>query len=283
MVPKTQRKSTPKEIGAEAQIRYLASSVEMGGQRSGWICPFCKGGDSHEKSLSLKRLLLQTKYRCHRAACNMQGTVNMTAAAVAERPKTEFNMFGRAMQKLVPLPDDVKKLIEQKYQFDNIDFAKGDLRWSPDLQRLYLPIKAENGVVRGGTFRALAKDIKPKTYTYLVYPDVATIAFYRNMAQGTDKLLIVEDQLSAIAACGGPCSTVALCGIHCNVNTIREINHVHPKDVVIALDPDALNAGIRISNMWGGMFDKCRVAKPPKDLKDMDKISRRKWVEEVFK
>ena len=72
------------ELSAEVysvrdKIRDIAGELALDEQATGLTCPYCAGGSSGEKSLSVIRKANKAEYFCHRASCNMHGAVNMAA------------------------------------------------------------------------------------------------------------------------------------------------------------------------------------------------------------
>ncbi len=265
------------------EIYDMAMELGDGEQGTGFKCPFCEGGDKKERSFSVKREAGKAQYICHRASCGRRGVIPATGTAIVkDKPETEMAPFQRAVSSLVELPNEMKKLLEERYYFNSTDFGRLDAKWAPAMERMFMPICSLDYQKSGGTLRSFKPDVKPKTYTYVNKFDRPTQAWYRNWSNGTtDNILIVEDQLSA-ARVANVTSAVALCGTNINLQGIREIANVDPQEVVFCLDADAFKTGLALQAKWGGMFKKCKVVKPPKDLKNLNRVELQDFIRSSF-
>lgn len=100
------------------------------------------------------------------------------------------------------------------------------------------------------------------------------MAWYRN--HGSDKLIIVEDQLSAIRAADFM-NAVALLGVNINDDRAYEIKKGGFKEVFIALDNDAFGLTLSYSVKFRSYLNLVPL-KLHKDIKDMNDDELVKWM-----
>lgn len=84
----------------------------------------------------------------------------------------------------------------------------------------------------------------------------------------SNRLVLVEDILSAIRVQQLGLSACALLGTHLNNDKVREISLFKPGEVIIALDEDATDEAFKLAGRWGLAFPKIRVAILERDFKD---------------
>ena len=104
---------------------------------------------------------------------------------------------------------------------------------------------------------------KAVLYMHTVGP---TLAWYP--VSGESRLVLVEDQMSALRAQEEGVSACALLGTDLDNDKVREIAMVRPTEVIIALDADATESAFKLARKWGLAFPKTRVAVLERDLKD---------------
>lgn len=265
------------KIAASAVIE-MSLSLHEGEQLTGLLCPFCSGGQHKERSFSLKQETCWVYYKCHRASCDKKGRTfysqsrsDHTDTGWITEKETELTPFKKATKSLERVPDNIKKILEDKYYYNTTDIARLDAMWSGDMQRLWSPIKTPVNRVIGGVLRTFDKSVKPKSYTLLNEYDNPCMAFYKCHINNWEKVIIVEDQLSACRA-ANTVSSAALCGTNFQLMHARKLSQLDPEMVVFCLDGDAFAKGLELVTKWGGMFKACKVVKPPRDLKDMPRL-----------
>lgn len=251
------------------------------------MCPYCEDhNQKKERSLVITREKYNCKYYCHRASCNRQGVIPMNNEIhlLPAPPKRgdEFDRFHRARLSLMALPPDIETQLKEKYDMDTLMLARGAFKWSPSLSRVYMPIMNKERMYVGGTYRSLDPKAKTKSFTVMDKLEWPKLALYSNPVSAFRKLLIVEDQISAVAAVGQDISSAALCGCNTNIGGMRELSELKPEKVVICLDGDALNKGIELHKRYSYFFHDCKVVKPPADLKDMKRTERIAFLTKAF-
>ncbi len=263
----------------DSVLKQLGAAMAEQEQLSGLMCPFCNGGGSLERTLSMKRNGNQISYICHRDGCKKKGF--FLVVGPAPLPATKAAKFSKALKDLKELPAGVKDMLAAKYHMNTTDLVRIEAKWQPDMRRVCFPILSPERNLVGYTMRSYEKDVKPKSYKAITNFALPALSYYRCWATGFDKLLIVEDQVSACRA-ANTASAVALCGTNINLTMVRHMKNLFPKRVVICLDADAFGTAIKIQERWGGMFEKCKVVKPPKDLKDMERDQLRSFINAAF-
>lgn len=208
--------------------------------------------------------------------------MNNTVATKERNPDKNHNRFHAARLDLKPLPAGVEEILRKRYDMDTLAFVRGDMKWSESLDRVFLPIKNSDRILVGGTYRTLDPKIQPKSYVVIDRTEFPKLALYPNPTTPWKKIIIVEDQLSAIVAVSGDVSSAALCGCSASVDTMRAISDLKPEHVVICLDGDAVARGIDMHKKYDSFFNKCSVVKPPQDLKDMPRGERIQFLKRVF-
>lgn len=262
-------------IGIVHGIREASAGMFDGEQRSGETCPFCK---SKDKSFSMKREKWYVYYMCHRDSCGKRGRCPMTSGHVVEDEPVK-KVF--PMPSLEVVPYDILQHLRDSYSLDGIHINRLSPAWSAKDKRVWFPIKSPTGVESGGVLRSYESGVFPKALIRLNEVDRPSISWYKNWTSGWDRVLVVEDVVSAVKATGAA-STVAILGTHLSPGAILEMTGLNPSHVVLCLDPDATKKALELHKKWSGMFKKMTVAVPPADLKDMDNIEVIKFVNRSF-
>lgn len=255
------------------------------GQTGSFLCPSCEGGSSRERTMTVnKDAYGVVKWYCFRASCGEKGTSyavhgDMQINSDQTPPKPELRPYRGAMHNLTSAS---KEFFKGAY---NLDF--------PDIYEAYdeasgggryiLPIRKLDGSIRGHISRHPWKGAPidghvdlPKSLTYW-HKQGPLLAWYypadpnddNDCYAHPDKVLLVEDQLSAMRAVDHlNVATCALLGTGINAEKVAEIQQ-NAKYVVIALDSDATGHAFNMARRWGQAFDSCKVLVLTHDIKDM--------------
>lgn len=272
---------------ANALLKQLAAGLIDGEQRSGEVCPFCEGGVGKERSFSISRQGTKCPYTCHRNSCNRKGAthVGVDVAAKVEYKEPEMSRFDVISKMLAPIPSEIEKMLREKYFFNATDLVRLDPRWSAEMKRLWMPILSKRGdfftMEVGGVLRSFEEGVTPKTYNFINNFEAPIVSLYRNRIVDWRKIIIVEDQLSAVRACN-TASSCALLGTNMNLSVVRLLANLEPEHVVFCLDPDAFAKSVELHKQWAGMFRRCTIVKPPKDLKNMDGRDCQEFIKAAF-
>lgn len=261
--------------GFRATIKEMASKMATQEQLGGLECPSCLGGDSKEKSLSLRRDVTRTYYKCHRASCNIQGSVNMSGIDVSPPPQKRPSKV-EYTEKLEALPTYIKQLLLDRYGLKDLDTF--GLRWAPlwdkGQGRVAIPLwdRWRNRI--GWSFRSLNKNIKPKSVIMMSNSENVCMTWYMykggriNHAYDLKApLVVVEDPFSAMRA-SYFAHAVALLGTHMSDVKIAEVQKAKPSDCIIALDADATQKAAGLCQKLSGVLDSVSMRELKKDLKD---------------
>jgi hypothetical protein len=154
--------------------------------------------------------------------------------------------------------------------------------WRSKFDEYIFPVINLRGLTRGynvrqpnwkGNPRPPRKGQEGKPKSRIFPSNEEPMQSFHGLYSHDSRLIVVEDQVSAlrVAECGFIC--VALCGVEANVDKIREWAQVKPSEVIIALDKDATSKAFKMARKWGLAFPKIRVAMLEKDLKDELDIS----------
>jgi hypothetical protein len=115
---------------------------------------------------------------------------------------------------------------------------------------------------------------RPKADTYK--SKAGPLQSHYKALRGSDYLVVVEDQLSAIKLAAYGYDSVALLGVpdvypsgYSGVDRVTEIaRRAAGREVIVALDSDATETALLFAKKWGAMFVRLRVALLSADLKD---------------
>lgn len=112
---------------------------------------------------------------------------------------------------------------------------------------------------------------EPKSREFLCPGDTGLAWYQRNPLREKRPVVVVEDQVSAMAAAQVGYLAVALLGTFATYKEADEIRRIAERDnVLIALDEDATSNAFAFSQKWGMSFENCRVVRLRQDLKDED-------------
>jgi hypothetical protein len=145
--------------------------------------------------------------------------------------------------------------------------AKGQFHWTeehspPGHGRLVMPLLNTGGEAYGYVARKLDTQYGPKALTMCGANEGSWYP-----CEGSDELIIVEDQLSALRA-SEFMNAVALLGVNVTDAMIKEIKKTGYSAVFLALDADAFPTAIKLAHKLRNFF-KVKVIKLDCDIKDM--------------
>ena len=158
----------------------------------------------------------------------------------------------------------------QRYSLEPSEISKAGLGEADT--KLYIPVRDKNGKEVGYVLRKLDKSqAGPKSVLH-IDEDCAILSWYPK-GYGLDqksKLVIVEDQLSAIRA-STYMDAVALIGTNLSENKVADIIKAKKRRVIIALDKDATGKAAILVKKYRVLFDSVELLPLDKDLKDMSR------------
>jgi hypothetical protein len=261
----------------------LADGVSVAGR----LCPKCFGGRSSEGSFSVTRQGAELAFICHRASCGFRGRAPVSGRFVLpeardgesqrkpERPS--YDAVGKSS-----LPEDIVARLTYKYGIQARDRAHGNIQWNEESNRIVLPIKD----VYGDTYGYVLRNMKfspsglplqyPKTLNYV---SENRGAWYKSQLDDVKKkLIIVEDQLSAIRA-SSYLNSLALLGTNLPEEVLTLIKKQDYSNVYLALDADAFPVAIRMIRRLRNAGIKAEVVRLPSDIKDMPEEDFVDWMD----
>lgn len=208
------------------------------------LCPFCGGGSSREKSLSItlddSGVLL---WKCFRASCGKGGKKLLWGICqdYASRPKKLGKTFTGLLE---PLSKTQVELIGETYGLD----IPNSWRSAPEYSRLYIPVIGPRGEERGAILRTLpGSELSPKTLTFKHCFDEPWQSWgHCHTGRPFDNHLppvIVEDMFSAAKVQQSGIPSICLLGTHLSLDKVREIVSYYP-EAVLALDKDAYEKAV---------------------------------------
>ena len=221
------------------------------------MCPYCNGGSSKEKSLSLYRSNNLTAYAtCFRASCdfgtqhlklyNVNGELltSQTRAKNLRVPKKAFRL------ERLKISVRLRDLIRSKYSMTDDKMAYARIQETKDGRAIF-PIFSPQRKTRGDVLRVISSRYAPphmvnpgtipKAMNMVNSDDTVLLSWYfkdRHQEKASDTLIITEDIPSALR-CIDYCDSVALLGTKLGPDKIKEIKSMRYKNVYLCLDPDA--------------------------------------------
>jgi hypothetical protein len=232
------------------------------------LCPFCRGGQSNERSMNITRTADGVVYNCHRVSCpGKPGFVGSGASGPIIPVERTPDHYDGELHPLTRVDIGAFRLRFDVDARDNIMFNEHD--------EYVLPIFGPDGYIRGYNVRqpwdGMPRKGRPnrpkaKVYMHSVKPVQSTYIGDHT----SHHVLLVEDQLSAIKASQHASVThaVALLGSHLDIPRVQEIAMLRPAEVLLALDSDATETAFKLARLYGLAFPKLRVVILDQDIKD---------------
>lgn len=239
------------------RLRWEAERLGEGTHRIS--CPWCLGGSTGERSLSLGVSASGSIYfRCFRAQCGKSG--GKRGAVTAKKPPRYFTAHTEHLS------------AERATWFhDKFGFVPASTRYATFLDRYVYTMWEPRGHKARGFIARSFGDQEPKALTYNERPDEPFIGWSLSplYVDGVAPIVLVEDWVSSekVAAAGG--IGVCLSGTYLSGDAALEIAECAlERRVVIALDRDAFAKGVKMAADYGGLFkQRPRVWRLKEDLK----------------
>lgn len=250
---------------------------ESGIMRSGLTCPACDGGRSGERSFSV--MPDQPGFvslRCWRLGCGHHGKAALGEDVKFTPPTFQPRPFRQPSKQPGPaLLAWLRKTYAIEMEAADLFIRDATYRSGPlQSAQIYMPVSGPHGGERGGILRRFGHFEGQKSITYKT-TDEPFISWYRpDGSQCRDRLVIVEDQLSAIRAWQLGYTAVALLGTNLSRDKWDEIeSNWAGGNPLLALDKDAIRKAVKTAKRYPDL----RIAILERDLKDVDndEIERR--------
>lgn len=256
----------------KAEVRMLAVGVPKGTTANGLLCPFCQGGRSAERTLSITHrgdgICL---YICHRATCGQAGRVFANGNVIGNASEQPVRTFKpRQWNGLSRSPNDEERyLLENQYGFSYREIMLNRISIVSENQefagRAVINIEGPRGQQRGHILRVLpGKEGKPKTLTYKVMNEPFA-GWYQTQTSAHNKIVLVEDVFSAMKV-ARQFVCVALLGTHVTIENLFELLR-YSDNIIVALDKDATKLALDYKQKFRFLAPQMQVAILEKDLK----------------
>lgn len=214
------------------------------------VCHVCGGGRTGERSCDLFEVDGGVvMYKCYRASCpRPSGIYSGTVVEVAKRKQMQ-------LPSIHTLPHAKRRWLANKYHLSDKDLARLRPMYTAT-DRYWYPIFDEDGEQVGGVARSYTS--KPKSLTYA---EDHCGSWY---GKPSSCVWLVEDQVSACKLAEYT-QCVALLGAAVPVSLYAKL----PKCVKIALDADALDRAVVMSQRLQSRGHEVQVVHLSRDIKDM--------------
>lgn len=265
-------------------IELEAAQLPVGESMRG-ICPACEGGRSDERSLLITREAWGLRAHCFRATCNFGTRVTGSAGELSDVPLAPANEPTHYLGTFEELDGNDRAYFWKRFYL-RLSEVQSYIGYN-DLNQYVMPIWDKHDLRQGyvvrqkpwggevvpprmprNPYHGMARKVK----SYPDTPDTIMMSVYRpleTLAVPAGTIVLTEDQISAMKAAQTGAVGVALLGVGLNLDKVRELQRLHPKRVLVALDPDASHLAFQMVGKWGSAFPTMRVILPDTDLKDM--------------
>lgn len=236
---------------------------------TGQVCPKCRGGSSHERSLSVGRTGAFLWWRCHRASCQWVGKETVQGST---EPATHGEKKGKYERKFnrQRLPGSMVKMFYEQYYLDDETLQRAGWSYTPDYDglgaRVIIPMYGPDGSLRGEQFRSYDGHSKKALINGLLAENL--VGWYRWRKYGK-QLIIVEDAVSAVRVAQAGVDSLCLFGTTLSVDRAIEIGAQEYSKVYLSLDNDATTTAIKAVFTMRKYIPNLYIKPLEKDIKDM--------------
>jgi len=245
----------------EGEQLEVAESVRLN-------CPKCA-----QRTFTITRSEQGVLYNCYRNSCDLEpGFIGVDKIArermgPPKQKQRNVRFYSRPIEVLSPTQ---KHWLCYRFTIENKDIERAGIRWAPADDKFVLPILDPRGYERGMDLHTWDKERDRKSIIYPHTPDGAMCSWYQVHPGRPRTVVVVEDIMSAIRVARLANHTgLALLGTALGADKLQELMNVNPAQVIIALDADATDTAYGIA--WDNklLFNRIRVAKLERDIKDM--------------
>lgn len=268
----------------EQEIELEAVGLDIGESVTNLECPFCGGGRTGERKFGITRIDTGILYNCYRASCtDGRGFVPTRGDLLnGSKPQSARKKWSG------PYRGEFRPLKAEDYEYLHLRFdlspAYAGFVGTNEAGYYVLEIKTMDGYVRGYVVRRGCWSGDPpcnrnretsgaKSKAYSNNPDDVMLSWhlppYGTETADMQRVVIVEDQISAAKVAQAGQVGVALTGSYLGEDKVKEIASWRPKSVTIALDQDATGEAFKAARKWGLAFPTTRVLTLQTDIKDM--------------
>lgn len=271
------------KTSALLEIQREAAELPKGGETR-IVCPHCGGGNSGERSLSIKRTKeFVASYTCWRATCDLGfGSVTLRGDGKllynSKMAPKDVKKYDRGVRS-APLLERHSRYLKRYYGLTDDLLAYGQVKSTERDGRIIFGIFSPDRRKRGKTVRMYKELLTtnsaavtlPKCINELSSENAVSQSWYykgRELRKKTDTLIVVEDIVSALRI-NPYYDSVALLGTVFSPAKQREIRMQKYKNVIMCLDKDATRTAARYSKTAGVNVPGLKVKFLNKDIKNM--------------
>ena len=218
---------------------YIRDCLDAGVTRTS--CPQCHGGTSHEESLSIRAAGEgMIKISCWRASCGFYAVSFIDPDARWQFSKLKE---GRPLtEDVLPISPDVAAILSNDYGLRPSVYKLHGFGLLSTGQ-LVMPVRAPTRQTRGHMARTLDGQKRVFAYKATSQPWLDWWTY-----GDSDKVIVVEDQLSACRLSGLDLTACALLGTNISADEAKEIaTTARSRPVYLALDRDAFDKALKLS------------------------------------
>lgn len=233
------------------------------GEKGRIICPWCNGGSTREKSLSVAcNEDGSLWWRCFRANCGQMGSRNSHGLRNLKAKKSTPRPFDGAT---AALSND-----DYRYFGENFGLGPEDLagvRYAYESNRYCFRVLSPSSKVRGVILRSFAGAV-PKVLTFRERVDDPFMGWIWEGGPPRGPIVVVEDVLSALKVHKAGAAAVFLNGTYLNYQMVTEIADTwYEGEVIFALDKGTMPQMLGYKAKFDPLIGPIRIWKLEKDLK----------------
>jgi hypothetical protein len=255
-------------VSVYGQLSMLAKGVARGTTANGQECPFCGGGRTHEKAMSITvRRDGTALFLCHRASCGRGGRIFPNGYITGDVKDIGQDTFtpkvykGRTRQ----LTTEERAFLEVNYGFTYRELNFHRIAIDEETGRVVTPIVGPNGQTRGYQLTNLpTRAAQPKAITYRELNEPFNGWFWTDTSSDR-KIVLVEDTLSAMRV-ARQFYAVALLSTNLSTDCLLEVLKFSDH-IILALDRDATGVALRYKEKYKFIAPQLQVVILERDLK----------------
>ena len=235
------------------------------GEKQRILCPWCNGGNSKEKSLSVVHNEDGSLWwRCFRASCGSMGSRGASGLRSLRAKRADPR----------PFVGPLNNLSEAMYDFFNKTFGlerpsieRAGIRYAPEQDRFFFLCLSPSNKERGSVLRSFS-GATPKTLVYRTAVTEPFIGWHKEGAVPRGPLVIVEDTLSGLKVHQAGGSACVLNGTYLNYQMATEISETwYEGDVYLALDVGTMQLMLKYKTKYDILIGPMKIWRLEADLK----------------
>lgn len=246
-------------------IKNEALGLEVGASTQVY-CPCCDNDPPYPPSLSITRDDNGIIYNCFRAVCSCRGFIGSLPSCIPTDKKLVKRFVPKPYTREATLPNaKIQGLLSRLYGITEEELRDNGIKQT-GTGGLLMPLYNVEGYPFGHTTKYRGKALKAIHY---LTTETSKLHFVNPRRVGSSAIL-VEDVLSAIRV-HRFAQGVALLGTNLNIAMVKDLLKGGYRDIIVALDPDALHKAIKMRKAFGIFFTTFRIvslSNDPKDLSD---------------